>query len=129
MNIDRTECRKLRQALEAHLESFEYEGVTASIEGSARYSDTTASFKLEVTVNNADGSTNTKAAEDFKRHAPLYGMKESDLGRTFRHGRDLMEVVGFRPRARKNNVIVRNQNGKEYVMPHTTVVMYLKDAA
>lgn len=44
--------------------------------------------------------------EAFKQHAERVGLSPTDLGREFLYYTDRVRIVGFKPRARVNNVIV-----------------------
>jgi hypothetical protein len=65
------------------------------------------------------------AGEDFKRHASRYGLKPTDLGRTFRQRRSVFTIIGLVPSRPKYPITVENQNGKRYKFPAAKVVALL----
>ncbi len=122
--LNRAKCKDIREALENHMSSFNYGGVSVSI-GRGSFTDTVFTIKLDIATDNSDGSQSSKEAEDFKFYCRRYGMTESDLGRTFKTGQDTFTILGCKPRATKNTIVVTNQNGKRYVMPHSRVKFFL----
>lgn len=62
------------------------------------------------------------AQVEFETHCRMYMLKPEHFGATFT---DLsgkkFKVVGCRPKARKNTIVVENTAGKRWVMPHKTV--------
>lgn len=68
--------------------------------GAGRFG-TSASFKLECVPEGADST----AEQQFKRHCAAYGLKPTDLGKTFRSHGKTFKIVGLEPRRPKFPVI------------------------
>jgi hypothetical protein len=88
--------------------------------GSARYLDTTATFKLECVANGAGTGDDTvsaridKFAEAFKRHAPML-FNDLTMEATYRIGSDNYKIVGYNSRAREYPLLLKNiSSGKVY---------------
>lgn len=126
--LDRSKVREIRDAIQTCLDQhFEMEGITCSV-GNGRFGSNNVTFKLDCATINDDGSVNTQMAEDFKRCAAIWGLSPDDLGREFLHGGDTMKIIGGKPKARKNQIIVENIHGKQYVMPASSVKLFLSAA-
>ncbi len=63
--------------------------------------------------------------EDFKRLATHYGLKPSDLGKTFTQRRSIFKVIGLVASRPKYPILVENQKGKRYKFPASKVKMLL----
>ena len=121
-SIDRTTCRLLSQRIEEALAPLAEElGLNISTVGGGRYTSNNCTLKIECSTLAEDGEANSKMVQDFKSHAALYGLKATDLGRSFRQRRSIFTIKGLNPRRHKNPIIVENQNGKSYVFPADTV--------
>jgi hypothetical protein len=70
-------------------------GITIT-DGSARYSETTLSLKLEMGLG--VGPENTASAQMFKQLATRYGLQPEDFGRRFMSQTgELYEITGLKP--------------------------------
>ena len=80
--------------------------------GSARYLDTTATFKLECVASGAGtGDENASAridkfADAFKRYAPIY-FKGLTMDATYRIGSADYKIVGYNSRAREYPLLLK----------------------
>ena len=78
-------------------------------------------FTTKMTCMATSGDILDDRKNEWNRECRKIGLKEEDFGKVFELG-ESYEIVGIRPRARKNNIIVvRKDNGKEYVMDHYTI--------
>ena len=66
----------------------------------ATYSDYDARIQIDACVVRADGVPMDRDAQAFLEHAPRFGLRPADLGRTFVCGTDTLQIVGLRPRAK-----------------------------
>lgn len=116
--MDRPEVRRIREALQDHLDDFDLDGYDVKL-GACRF-DADATFKLTITPTNGESQT----AADFKRCAARYGLKPSDLGQTLPDGG---VVVGLKTRNKKYPILVERQ-GRRYKYPALMVKGLLNDA-
>ena len=115
--LDRKKCGEIRDALAAHFESFDFEGVNLSL-GSARFSDKVVTFKLECAMPNEDGTATSKIGEDFKLYCHRYNLTPDDFGKEFSNGVDTFTIEGCKPRSSKYPILGKNvRTGKVYKFP------------
>ena len=89
----------------------------------ASYSDDDVKLKITLTCRQ-DGKSGKEV--EFAKYCKYFCLQESDYGRTFRdHFGHEWAIMGIRPKARKNTVIIENRAGQQYAMPHLRVVHYL----
>ena len=116
-SFDKANLQIMRADINAALAAvMEKHGVSISI-GNISYSPEQFTTKLTCVLKSAasgdssDNATTLKWKADFKSHAPLYGLKATDLGREVKIGSVTYTIAGARPRA--NDVIVlKNATGK-----------------
>ena len=108
--FDKSALKLLRPEINESLaELGERFGITLKI-GNIRYDDDTFTSKIEASVVGADLKAN-----DWSKHFWRFGMEEDWLGRTFeRRGYDY-KIVGLKPRARKNQILIELE-GRTYRM-------------
>jgi len=128
--VDRKFMQEARPRIEAALAALgaEYGVVFTVGRGTYDLSGSHGHFKLEVGTVSSGGTVMTEEARTFQMLAPLWGMKEGDLGRTVVIGGKGFKVVGARGRSSKNDVILEREDGKKYVYPHEMVAALLKVA-
>ncbi len=102
--MDRPEVKKIRLALQAHLDDFELDGYKVKLGGCTF--DIDARFKL--TVESTNGVNQEEA--NFNRYAGIYGLLPRDLGRSLTDGG---VIVGLKTRAKKYPILVE-RFGKRY---------------
>lgn len=61
------------------------------------------------------GNSEDQLAENFKRYANQYGLKSSDLGRSYQRNRTVFTIIGFDPNRPKYPIRVRTNRGKVYI--------------
>lgn len=129
MKIDNNLYKLLRPALEKALKPVE-DALGIKIELGTGVMDRegkVGTLKLELSTVGEDGTSEKREALDFKRMAPLYGLKASDLGREFSVGGKRFRISGWRVRASAKPIIAaRVDNGREYIWALEDVKMYLE---
>ena len=116
--VERTTAKIISDELKAAAEKImKKHGLVPKIE-SVKYG---YNFKCSIMGIVADATNPDKSAEQmtFERHAHLHGFKAEDFGKQVTDSRgDVFTLVGYRPKARKNDMIIRTVNGAEYVINH-----------
>jgi hypothetical protein len=88
--------------------------------GNASFNNFSANFKVEV----AEKSENGEVLDSFKLHCNSFGLKETDLGKSFvTHGRTFT-ICGIAPRSWKRPIIAKS-NGQVYKFSAETVKLLL----
>ena len=64
------------------------------------WTDANAKFEIEVSTVREDGVVMNKDAEVFLDNCEDFGLRESDLGREFTCGDEVLRVIGLRPRSK-----------------------------
>lgn len=111
--LTRDEVRDLRTNLQTALAS-----VSAAVGfkltlGSATFGDT-VTFKLECAPIAENGKVVDQNEVNFKRWASAYGLKETDLGRSFHSNGWVFTLVGIDPRKPKFPILARRTDGKTF---------------
>lgn len=68
----------------------------------------------------------TEAEADYKTYANLYDLPLEMLGARFNFNGTMFTVKGFKPKARKNDIIIVKDNGLQFVAQHRGVVVAYK---
>lgn len=84
-------------------------------------------FKLQTVTTDDDGEVVMPEAQDFKRHAVLFGLKPEDLGCEFTApSGKRFRIAGAKPRNRKYPILAKCVvTGKIYKFPEDVVVQAL----
>jgi hypothetical protein len=82
-------------------------------------------MQLKAAVLNADGTVETEEAKAFRLFAPMTGMKVEWLGKVFTAGGIKHTITGFRSKASKKPVTTKGSDGKNYVWPTQSVIVYM----
>jgi hypothetical protein len=110
----------------------------SSSRGHYSHDGLTGDLKLEFVgtgATTAGAPIDTKAAILFKKNCELYGLKATDLGRTFSSGRDTFKITGLNPKRWKMPIdATRLSDGKgfkfsEKAIPFATKVTPLFGSA
>jgi len=88
--------------------------------GGGNYEPLQFTLKLKLYLNNANGET--QAQVDYKQYANMYNLPMDMLGSTFKYNGKLFTVTGLLPNRRKNDIQIKNANGKTFIAPHLSVV-------
>jgi len=73
--------------------------------GNARFTDTTATFKLEAAVVR-DGKAISREMETLKMYLGLLGLNEDHFGKVFKMGSKFFVLSGYSPRKHKKPVLI-----------------------
>ena len=122
--IDKDQLRVLRADIEAAIADVAVKHKCSLSLGRATFipEQGTATFKLEVAMHGAGNAPRNLAAEQFTACAELYGLRPEDLGKEIMLQDRKFRISGLKPKARKNNIIVREiGTGKEFVTNPATV--------
>ena len=125
MEFTRAISKEIGTSIEVEIQKFldiNYPGVTATYRG-GNYKSRTFDMKLELSTV-VDGDTQAEA--DYKKYANLYGLPLEMLGARFNFNGTMFTVKGFKPKARKNDILLSNDRGLEYVAQHEGVIMAYK---
>lgn len=117
--MTRSEVVRLRDQLEAALGDLDIPGFTFKL-GNAKFGASVI-FQLEACPTSEDGTVVTKEADDFEQLAGLYGLKATDLGRTFKTGGREYTIRGANPRSRRTPILADRDDGKGFRFPTETV--------
>lgn len=117
MNIDRATVKDLREQIQQVIDSnLKVEGLSIHV-GNATFTPNNVVFKVECSTTK-DGVVMDKDADNFKRCAFLFGLKEEWFGQTFKYGEKTFKIVGLRAkRGTKYPVIAENEAGKRFKFP------------
>lgn len=91
--------------------------------GNASYNreGTEATFKLEVVALGEGGTPRDIPAELFISNAHMVGLKAEYLGKPVNIQGRTFTITGFKPKARKNCITVKDADGKTFVTDAATV--------
>jgi len=124
--INAQACQLIRQAVDVVIKAEMAKLGLDAKSGRMTYSDGSCTLKVEIVTRNADGSANSKQAEDFKAYASMYGLEPEDLGKEFTHRGVVYKIVGLKTRGRKFPIQVeRVHDGKTFKFPDHTVAKEL----
>lgn len=108
-SFDRATCKALRGEIDtALLTMCKKLGITAKA-GNASFSNSEVTFKVTFNVKGADTSTVT----DYKRLQKVLGLP--DLGSHIKLRNNIYTIVGYKSKARSNNVMIERTDGKKFV--------------
>ena len=97
--------------------------------GTVTYGDDQMRFKLNITEkdngNARPPSAKVLASALWNNHAEAKGLKQSDFGKKFKMKNSTYTIVGIKPRATVNCVIVETNRGARYVMSADAVKRHI----
>jgi hypothetical protein len=132
-SFDRPSVKLTRAALDTALAKVGEElGLAISL-GGIRFTPNDIRCRLEARIvgDSTVGGLVTKkdhATEDFKLYATQFGFKPEDHGREFALMGKRFTIAGLRPRASKNNLVIKRvPDGKVFVIASTQVLAALGD--
>lgn len=115
-----TLLRDIRTDIDAALKAVgEKYGVTLTT-GKCTYADEHAKFQVNLATIGGDGNARTKQSDDYLRFASLRGWNPDLLFQQIKWGDRTMTVIGAYPR-RKSPILVRAQDGAQYLLPDYVV--------
>jgi hypothetical protein len=113
--MDRSTLKMMRVDINKALQSVANKYNTSMECGNARFTDTSATFKLEINEVNKDGVVMTCQRKDFVSLSKLYGLNPKWLDKTFNMESKTFKIVGFNTRARKAPIeLVEVKTGKKF---------------
>lgn len=130
-HINRASVKSYRKSLQDHLDEWCRKNDLRIDIGRITYTDHSFRFKAEFVSTKTPRITSQVPNPDAKPYSGRvpFGARREWVGMTFKmaDSRDELEVVGFKPTAKKNTVIVATPRGTRYVMPPHEVARYLRD--
>ncbi len=121
-------CQEIGREIERKLSGVaKMFGVNVKVRG-GKFSLTSLTQKIEISIIDVDGNILSQASDDFKRYCSQYNLKPDDLGKTFTadNGRSY-EITGLKINSRKFPITAVNvETGRGYKFPEKIVVDYLK---
>jgi hypothetical protein len=138
-SFNRTNIKEVRKEVEAALSEIgDKLGIALSI-GTITFRDGTFTTRLSgiaaggedaatrENVNNEDDNSATAVANSvWNRHAPILGFQKDDFGKTVNIYGTNYKIVGIKPSARKNNILLAPVSGAaNRVAPHLLVLAAL----
>lgn len=124
--LNRHVLREITSAMEKAFESVGEEyGITIKYSG-GNFNVSNANLKFEIAVVGENGEAKSRYATDFESACHRYGMKKTDIGRTFTSSYEQYEIVGCKPKCYKAPIIgKRVRDGKLFKFPVDMVVATL----
>ncbi|MFW6008158.1 MAG: hypothetical protein ACOCP8_02730 [archaeon] len=118
--LDRNTIREIKTIIENSLEDeLKKKGISLEI-GDCCFDDNNATYKVKISVLE-NGVAKTKERQDFKKMAPLYGLKENDLDKTFTFKGKQYTIIGFLRKAKKYQILVKREDDKKFKFPISIV--------
>jgi len=114
MNINKATLNAFRSDFEEAVKALEEKhGMTIKLAGIS-YTDESFSSKVTFTNNDENGNKVSQIAIDFQKQAGMYGLKASDLGRTFFSNGQSFTISGLKPRNHKMPIIATSSEGRSF---------------
>jgi len=118
MTFTRNDVKLMREELEKELDKFAAERGIKITFGNATYNDTEIHFKVDIV-----GAGEDNERERWAEHSKYLGLYADDYGKEIMLNGDLYKVVGIKPKARKNCIVIEQMsNKKRYVISKDTFV-------
>jgi hypothetical protein len=116
--MSKATLRVLRAELDAALAPVAARNNITITTGSCSFMGGTATFKVEVATVSADGVVASREADDFKRHAIMFGVKPEDMHRELTHGGRVYTLTGLAVKSTKFPFLAKSKlDGKIYKLP------------
>lgn len=125
-SFDPTICKSVSESVMEALKPLEESyGVTFQL-GNGSYDSNSYKFRINCLKLSKDGEPICTEKEDFKKYCNLFGLEESDLGKTFKCRNNIYKLYGLKPRNRKYPVLAKDvMNGKIYKFSAYNVKSFL----
>jgi hypothetical protein len=112
--FDPAKCREVRTDIQLALDAVARKhGLTLDM-GGGRYSE--QDFRVQVGFRVGVG-VKPQSERDFSAMAQLYGLKSTDLGKTFMHKGHTFAVCGLKSSSRRFPILAKRTDGKTYKFP------------
>ena len=121
--FDKAICKAVGADIEKALNSVAVKYGINIKRGNGKFSGNTLDLKIHCACVKG-GKVMSKEASDFKTMASLYGLKPSDLGRSFTIGSGTFKITGLNTKAHKYPINA-SKNGSGYKFPASSVKLLL----
>jgi len=118
--IDKEAIRALRVEIAAALQVISEKHGLAIELGNSSYNANSFDMKVNFRLKNAA----PKVAEDYFKYQKILGLPDLNTSFTV-PGTGTYTIVGFKPQARKNNLLVTDVKGNTLSCPHTLALKYV----
>ncbi len=131
-------CRVRDELKKAVTKVAEQLGLTVTGFDRPRFNLSLMKLSLEFTVTELVASAAKSEYRLFVEFASYYGLKPGDYGKEVDLGNGIYKIVGLKPRATKNTIIVEKvktatgamaKPGQQYVVPHQDILRSLGDTS
>lgn len=124
MQFNNEEFKRFRVAMKKALAEVEKEfGVEVEV-GNIKYSESS----FTITTNVLNGGKEEALKKEFENLCTLYGLKKDDYGKTFLYNNVKTTIIGIESNRRKYPIVVKDENGKEFLMTTSGVKEALNKA-
>lgn len=126
-SFDKATIREIREAVNEALSPVAMKYGIAIRAQNASYTGTNVTMKIEMSLVNSEGQTQTREVQDFERCAYRFGLVASDFGRVFEAQGSMFKISGLRVRASKKPIVAtRTRDGKAFIFSSEAVKRYLE---
>jgi hypothetical protein len=122
-SFDKQNLKQLRMDMEsALLQVAQKHNIKIQV-GSARFTESNTTFKVELSTKSTDGTVNTRSVQDFKDCCASYGLKPEHLGATFSYLGERFRLDGMAGSRSIKYVFLATKlrDGKQYRVPEAYV--------
>lgn len=122
-SFDKSNLKQLRVDMESALLAVAQKHNIKIQVGSARFTETNTTFKVELSTKSTDGQVNTRSVSDFKELCASYGLKPEHLGQTFTYAGERFRLDGMAGARSIKYVFLATKlrDGKQYRVPESYV--------
>jgi hypothetical protein len=122
-SFDKSNLKQLRIDMESALLQVAQKHNIKITVGSARFTDTNTTFKVELATKSNDGAVNTRSVSEFKACCDSYGLKPEHLGKTFSYLGERFRLDGMAGSRSIKYVFLATKlsNGVQYRVPEAYV--------
>jgi hypothetical protein len=119
--LDKVVLKVIRSELDAAIATVASKHGIALRIGSARFDESSATFKLEVAVKRVDGTVISRERADFTRYADMYNLDPAWLDGIFQLNGQTFKITGLAVKRRKRPVNASDPTGKGYIFSVETI--------
>jgi hypothetical protein len=119
-SIDRNAMQVLRPEIDKALEIIATKYGIQMNTARGTFDNSTGTFKININTILDNGTVMTKEAKDFVDYEWKHHLDKTDLWKYFSYYGIKYQIIGFKIKARKNNIIVESQ-GKQFVMSDESI--------
>jgi hypothetical protein len=118
--IDRNVIKSLREEIKIALDAIGAKHGLTVTPGNAKYSDQEFNMNIEFRLS----ASAPKRETDYELYRQIYDLPELNAQFTTPGG-ETFAIVGCKPQARKNSLVIQNIVGKEFVCPPSYAKQFL----